>query len=718
MRRGPWLSSALGALCLSATGAIAAEEQASPPAAGAANSQRPAAEAVADTAGQNPDIVVTAQYREERLQEVPLALQAFSGEQLEETGVQSLAELIDFIPGASEGRGNAAGIQSYQIRGVSSFLGDSTIGYYLDEAAYVIPNRNYAPVARTFDVDRVEVLRGPQGTLYGLGSMGGTIRFITADPDLTDFRARGQAGYSFTAEDGEDNYYGDLALSAPIVRDRLAVRGAVSYEKRGGFAFSPSFPGDIDSDEFENYRFKLLAKPVDALTVKLGYQRNVAFDKWGRNYDNANLERFVASPVRGRARQVYDMYTGFVSLDLGSLALESSTGYVDRRDRFTGPIVLGPRAFELRTVNVSDSFVQEVRAVSKGDTPFQYVVGGIYLDAKSTEDIVVVNGPPISVVSTYDSKSYAVFGEFSYGFFDGKLRPLVGLRYFEDNRDFTTQSRLPRVTPAFTREAKFDSLSPRFNLAYKPSDQALFFINVAKGFRSGTFNTAAAVNTGGPGVEFEVEPDKIWSYELGTKLTLADSKLFLELVVYKFDWSNVQLNYTVAGGVQVIRNAGEIDGTGFEYGLTWRPAPGLAIQASGNINKTKFDSLINPALFAATPSIAVGRQVASVPRNDHTIGVSYQAPFFNDVDLVLNGAYSYVSKQGDVGVDIPTITRFGRLGQAHHLLRARAGLQFGKMQVALFGENLLNDNDPIQVSGSGSTRYYPRVVGLELRFDH
>jgi outer membrane receptor protein involved in Fe transport len=697
--------------------AAAGADQASPPTGQNANGDQPQAK-TADTGGQNPDIVVTAQYREQRLQDVPIAIQAFGGEQLEETGVSNLAELIDFIPGASEGRGNAAGIQSYQIRGVSSFYGDSTIGYYLDEAAYVIPNRNYAPVARTFDVDRVEVLRGPQGTLYGLGSMGGTIRFITADPDLTRIRARGDAGYSFTAEDGRDNYYGDLALSVPLIENRLAIRGAASYEKKGGFAFSPSFPTDIDGDTFKNFRVKLLAKPTDALTIKLGYQRNDTFDKWGRNYDNANLDRFPASPVKGRAHQIYDMYTGFISLDLGPVSLESSTGYIDRKDRFVGPIVLGPRAFELRTANASKSFVQEVRAVSKGETALQYVLGAIYQHAKSTEDVAVVNGPPVSAVSTYNSKSWAVFGEVSYGLFDDKLRPLIGLRYFKDDRDFTTQNRLPRVTPAFNDTGKFHSLSPRFNLSYKPSDEAMFYVNVAKGFRSGTFNTAAAVATGGPGIDFEVAPDKIWSYEAGTKLTLADRKLFLELAAYHFDWSDVQLNYTIAGGVQVIRNAGVIKGDGFEYGLTWRPVPRLAIQMSGNINSTKFDKLINPAVFAATPNIAAGKQVASVPRNHHSIGASYTAPLFNDVDLVLNGSYTYISKQGDVGVDIPTITRFGALGQAHHLLRARAGLQFGKWQAAIFGENLINDNDPIQVSGSGSTRYYPRVIGVELKFDY
>ena len=145
------------------------------------------------------DVIVTAQRRDELLKDVPMAVQALSGEELVEAGFHDLRDIITLVPGASEGRGNAAGIRSYQIRGVSSFYGDATIGYYLDEAAYVIPNRNYAPVARSFDIERIEVLRGPQGTLYGLGSMGGTIRFITADPDLERFRVRGDVAWSNTS---------------------------------------------------------------------------------------------------------------------------------------------------------------------------------------------------------------------------------------------------------------------------------------------------------------------------------------------------------------------------------------------------------------------------------------------------------------------------------------------------------------------------------------
>lgn len=672
-------------------------------------------EQAADEEPSGADIIVTAQRREEALSEVPLSIQAFSGETLEEAGYRDLREIINLVPGASEGRGNAAGIRSYQIRGVSSFYGDSTIGYYIDEAAYVIPNRNYAPVGRSFDIERVEVLRGPQGTLYGLGSMGGTIRFITADPDLERFRARGDFGISDTAEGGRRNWYGDIAVSVPIIEGRLGIRGVASYEDRGGFAQSPSFPGDWDDDQLENYRVKLLARPTDNLTIRLGVHRNEAADDWGQNYAATDPARFPASPVAGRNRQVYDMYTAYVGLDLGPVLLESSTGYIDRSDRSTGPIILGPGpAFRLDVIGESESFVQEVRLVSQGEGPLRWVLGGIYQDAQSLEDIKVIGGPPISVASIYDSRSYAIFGEVSLGLLNDTLRPLVGLRYFEDNRDFFSQNRPPGpvLPPPFVREAKFDSLNPRFNLSWQPNDNVNLYANVARGFRSGTFNTAAAVQVSGGAVSFEVQPDNIWSYELGGKFTFAGGRFYLETVVYRFDWSNIQLNYTVAGGVQVIRNAGAVDGKGFELVMNWRPTRGLNLFASANFNETEFDSIINPPAFAATPRIAAGRQVASVPTNTWTLGGTYSRPIgWHNASLFLNAQFSHIGRQGDPG------DNQGRLGEPQDLLRARAGLQFENWGVFLFGENLLGENDPIQISGSGRSRYYPRVLGVEFSFD-
>jgi len=124
-------------------------------------------------------VVVTAQKREQQLQEVPLSIQAFEGAALEEANIRDLNEVITFVPGASEGIAWAAGQRTFQIRGVGVGAGDPTVGYYLDDSAFFLFGEGFAPMGRTFDIERVEVLRGPQGTLYGNGSMGGTVRYIT-----------------------------------------------------------------------------------------------------------------------------------------------------------------------------------------------------------------------------------------------------------------------------------------------------------------------------------------------------------------------------------------------------------------------------------------------------------------------------------------------------------------------------------------------------------
>ena len=139
--------------------------------------------------------MVTAQRREQLISEVPLSIQAFTDNTLESIRIRDLSDLITFVPGASEGLSVSLGQRQYQMRGISTNnLGDPTIGYYIDDAAFFIYGEPYAPIGRTFDIQRVEVLRGPQSTLYGNGSMGGTIRYITEQPDLDNFAAFTRGG--------------------------------------------------------------------------------------------------------------------------------------------------------------------------------------------------------------------------------------------------------------------------------------------------------------------------------------------------------------------------------------------------------------------------------------------------------------------------------------------------------------------------------------------
>ena len=680
------------------------------PAAGQSVSEAPSPTpaATADS-GDTDDIIVTAQKREERLSDVPISIQAFTGPALERSGVHELSELIRFIPGASEGISNAYGFRSYQIRGTGVQTGDSTTGYYLDDAAFSLIGTNTAPVGRTYDVDRVEVLRGPQGTLYGLSSLGGTIRFITADPDLNDFHVRGQAGYSFT-HGGDDNCYGDAALSVPIISDKVGARATVDYEKRGGYVEVTDFPGrkNLDDADIFNFRGKILIQPTEAIRARLTYQHSRAKQDFGTLLVSADPPLITqgSSAGEGSVLNEYDLYSGAISFDLGGVRLESTTGYIDYKlgQRLFLTFFGGPLA--VTQGGVAPTFSQEVRLVSDSDGPIDYVIGGFYKDSK-IKNLITYRGPLNLDLSTKSrSENSAIFGEVSTKLFDGKLVPLVGGRYSRDKRS-TNQNGAPQAKT-------FREFTPRFNLAYKPSDRQNYYINIARGARSGQFNNPVLVpilNGLGIPAQASIGSDAIWSYEVGTKGNVIDGVLDYNFAVYHTNWTDVQIFVSAAPGLSGAFNGGTARGTGFDYGLTLRASKALSFSLTGNINDTKLHNVPGYVADASpTDGIYNGARLPFVPKFTNTVAVNYEAPINNELDFVGYASLSHSSGQHDA----TTQRRTSRLDIAS----ARIGVRRGPLSAMIFGENLLDEKGSTYDSPPYINRNYPRVIGLQLGFDY
>lgn len=709
-----------------------------------------------------PPVTVTAEKREQRLQDVPAAVQAFGGEELERTGVRDLQDVIRNVPGASQGRSTQIGTRSFQIRGVSSFYGDSTVGYYLDDAVFTILNRNWAPLGRTFDVNRVEVLRGPQGTLYGLGSMGGTVRFITEDPDLKRFRATGGAGISWT-DGGDPNSLLEAAFSVPIVEDRFALRVTASDYRTGGFTDSPTFPGELNETTSRMYRIKALAKPDRNWTIRLGHQHGRDEDPLGGQLEYIAVPppgtltgRYPASTLGPQTFKPYnntklDATSLLVAYDAGPVTIESSSGYVSAWQSARVPV----NGLLLNTGLDASTLSSELRAISNSPGPLRWIVGALYMQAESAEtaNLVAVTPPPArpllgplyspirNDVPTYDSDSYAIYGQVSYDF--GPWTPLIGLRYFHDNRTFTDNQFLHTVLPigapgpcaipvnaaacivqpsVTQSSANFSSVSPRFNLSYRIDKDSISYINIAKGFRSGVFNTVTSVAL--TGVSQAVDPDTLWSYEWGAKSgRLFGLNVTAEASLYYLDWKDVQLNYNAPGfpppPPQVISNVGNVKGYGLDYGISWAPTPDWLLSVSGNFNSTEWDSINNPRAFANTHFV-VGEQLTTVPESTVAFSATYRhsLPWQNLTGFAFL-SYQYIGKQGDPSsVGSGPATRPAPFGNAQKLLNMRLGVEAFQWSAYLVGTNLLNHDEPYYISGSGYQVNYPRTIGIEARLHY
>lgn len=673
--------------------------------------------AAGDQSAQDADIIVTAQKREQNLSDVPAAIQAISGDTLERRGTKDLTQLVEFIPGASIVSKAAPGFETIQIRGISSgTVGDATVGYYIDDVIFSIPNLQLAPPSRLINLERTEILRGPQGTLYGNGAMGGLIRLVTTQPDTTKFTAKGQGEISFT-DGGGTNYAGDAAFNFPLATDRAALGVSGGYERLSGFA-DGALGNNLNGIESWNIRGKLFLQPAENLDVTLSI--------WHiDNHQDYSNNLLTVSPARVREPfgvtpfidTVATFYSGSAKWDLGTVSLESGTSYIDHKlqvDDVSNSVLFGfPVGIRNASRFKTTSFNQELRLVSDGTSPFNWIVGGLYTNSTITSDIDVNIrglGAPIPFLfvagAPLKTESFAVFGEASYSLFDGKLIPLIGLRYFNDTRTASGATTFGGVTTVDRGSGNFDAISPRFNLTYKPSDQALIYINVARGFRSGTIQTGAQAQLGqlsGVTTGIIINPDSLWTYEIGTKLKLPGG-FYFDGSVYYTDWSNIQIPFNTPFGLPAVVNGGDARIYGVDLGLNWRtPLTGLTLQAVVNFNSSTFRN-INPQLTAVSPTAINGAQLPGVPKNNFSVGATYSTAISENVDFNFYGAYSFRNRQQDLASGL-----FG--GQIENLT-LRAGLETKKLRFEVFADNITNERGPILFTPTAQQAVYPRRIGL------
>ena len=685
--------------------------------------------AVAQSAGStsaNPmaetsEIVVTAQKREQNLQEVPISITALGGDALDKGTAEGVAEALRSVPGVSTlSDRNALGTQVV-VRGVAGgglFSGSGApIAYYLDSVPFGLVRTAVAPDATAYDLERVEVLRGPQGTLYGASALNGVVRVLTKDVDLDRFelKARGQASVT---RYGGWNYRGDAAANLPIVEDRLGLRVTAGYQDFSGWIDRAS-ARDANDAKMANVRVKLKAQPTDNLTI--GLSAWISRGDYGAP-NTGDGSRFNSATVDEPSTVDFDIYALNLRYDLGPVTISSATSYL-KYSSFNildyGPFCIGCGGFTQTNNLNSKVFTEELLVNSNGSGPWRWSLGGFFRDA-SDRSSYEFPGSPAGGFND-DSKSIAVFGEITHLFGDGQFELTGGLRYFRDRVKMA--DRAPGST--IRDSATFESTTPRAVLTWHPGDRTMIYASYSQGFRSGVVQAPEVITVGFP----PAAPDRLTNYEIGAKTDLLDRKLSVELSAYYIDWDDVQQSLAVPIGNTFytgIVNGASASGFGADFSLVARPANGLSFGGNISVNNLELDQDV---LSGGLLLFHKGDRLNQSPRltfggfgaYDFDVGGGYSANF--SISANHTSRVSLRSLQNGVLYVSPSDRQF--VGHASVAIRAPE-----HWELKLFVDNFTNEQgvtlsnafpDPYSTTPRSfipawDGRPRPRTVGLQLDF--
>lgn len=662
------------------------------------------------------EVIVTAQKREQRLVEVPVSITAMTGDEIQQKGLANIQDIAFAVPGMAL---REDGPGSYQIfmRGLSNQYGtDALVGVYLDEAPLSLTGLDQLD-SRPIDLERVEVLKGPQGTLFGQGTVAGAIRYITKSPDLASFGGSLEAQESFISG-GDSHEVLTGVLNAPIVADKFGIRIVAHAENGGGWQDQPEAGiKDGNNQDLRVVRTKALWKPTDVLTVQAMAVVHRNESELGLGYEEP--DRTVTVGV-DRARRLvpkkfeYDLYNLDVKYDLGFGELLSSSTYIDHDHRYPFSYIGGPQTIYGGLLEGTDArrttahqFTQEIRLTSSGKSAFNYTVGGFYRELGKTVTSVydtLFAGALFSnlqFLESNDYESYAVFGDASLRFAE-RWEVGAGLRYFKDDQS---------TTDGFISESdSFDSLDPRVYGSFKVNDDVMIYASVGSGFRSGGFNRGDLPN---------FEPETLISYELGSKGVIAGGVLSYEVAAFHSDYKDMlrrSLVFNSATGAtdQLVSNIGKAKVNGVEAGLTWHPLRQLTLNTTATYY---LDSEITE-IKALNATNLPGDPIDYVPEFSYTFGGVYDFDWSAALPGYFRLDYSYRDKVSYIDLSSFPIENTPQYSDDISLLAARLGMTIGQANVELFGTNLTNENkwiDPYH-AWNNANRTRPREIGVKVAY--
>lgn len=677
-------------------------------------------------------VIVTAQRRSESIQDIPISTTAFTGEAIERLGFQAATDIAAMSPNVNIQQGYGSGSANVYIRGVgdSSFHTNQVgaVGIYQDEVSLNSPQVNMFQV---FDLERIEVLRGPQNTLYGRNTTGGAINFISRKPDLDD-GLNGEVALTYSRFNG---YQVDSAFGIPLT-DISALRVAATTTHRDGWNHNQTLGTHEGKEDNSAGRIQYLVRPSDSLEVLLNVHGGVnrGDNLRGKSIGQLNslgvqCPTSQASKVGGGCGDIFGFVdTGnfrenfanipkprdelnadgaFVNVvwKLDGVTITSLTAYESNMLKRNEDTDSGPNSlFEFYQESDTRQFSQELRAVSTNPGPFQWIAGGYYfketLNASSTTALRFAGVGGSTQVTQHNDVS-SVYGQGSYDITD-KLKFILGARYSVETKDASIDAyrydptglaigqfigkhqvvpnaffTLPRIAVDKT----WRDWGGKIGLDYKVTPDALLYSSVSRGFKGGGVNIGAQQVFSGFS-NYSVDPEYLLTYEVGAKTSWFNKQLRANFALFHSKYTDQQV-FQSTNTNPILVNAGKSSITGGEFELNWSPDPTWLINAGVGVTNAHFDDF----QFSPTLNYA-GNKLPAVP--ELTLSGLVRKEFrVGENILGLQLDFSHLSSQEyDVGND----PRFEEPSRT--IVNARINYDIGPKRqhsIAIWGKNLLDE---------------------------
>ena len=707
--------------------------------------------AIAQTAppSELAEVVVTAQKRSENVQDVPASISVVGTQEMDSFHMTQLTDIAAYVPGLQVDSLGTPGQALISMRGIAPFPGaGATVGTYIDDTpigSTSLHDRgsSYALDILPYDVQRIEVLEGPQGTLYGANSVGGAIKYVLTTPSLDKTEIRVGADLFGISGAGDPGGGGRASINTALIPGTLGMIASVATETTPGYIDNTQ-TGEQNQNGFrqQSGRLALFWKASDTLDVHFGalYQHiiadgnaSVALDPntlqplGGNLTDNNYLPNTFKSNLQYYTADVdWDLtWAKFVSAtSLSNQGTQSNTD-VTRTYQPIFALYDEPQGISEFPLNLTtQKFTQEFRLSSPSDVKLEWL-GGLffthekgtnrqYLTAQNPDGSTIESLTPFFVgalPTTY--KEYAGFGDLTYHFTE-MFDLSAGLRYAKNDQVFHQILEAGPLIPTASNSIGTSSegvwtysVSPRLHI----TKDIMAYARVATGYQAGAPNLAF------PGVPPSVGSDHLTNYEVGLKSSLLDHRVILNFSVFDLEWRDIQVTATLPGGIMYLTNGGTARSRGAETDLTVLPVDRLMVELTANYTDAEFTQAV-PSIGAAD-----GDRMPFIPTWSGSLRADYNWPVAGDWAAHLGGGFRLVGARFSSG---PLLADEFKTG-AYGALDMNADLSDSRYTIRLFAKNLTNRHayltdtanqngltgDIVDVEG---TVIQPRTIGLALDF--